>query len=213
MHTLIAHYLPRGERSRTRRLLDAFLQEHDGGSIELLDLALHPPAALDSESLPAYARRNYAEETLTDGETKALAVADALCEQVRRADAVVLAFPMFNFSVPAAVKAWMDAVMQKGRTWTMRDGMATGLMTGKQALILMTSGGLYEGERASWDHAAPLARHAFEFMGFSDIRLIRADGMNADPAGAEVRITEAQNAVRRVALEWFTETASTATIR
>lgn len=210
MHTLLVHYLPRGERSRTRRLVQAFLAECGRQSVESVDLALHPPAALDTRRLQAYVRRNYAGEALTAEEAESLAGADTLCDQLCRADAVVLAFPMFNFCVPAAVKAWLDAVMQKGRTWNVQQGAPVGLRKGKRALVLMTCGGLFEGARAGWDHAGPLACHAFEFMGFSEIRLVRAEGMNADPARAEARLEEAQKAAGAVAREWFATSAMAA---
>jgi len=103
-------------------------------ALEEADLAAAPPPLLDRRSLPAYVRRNYLGETLAAEEAGALAAADRLVEQLIRADLVVLAFPLYNFSVPAPVKAWMDAVMQKGRTWAARDGRYAGLLHGRKAL-------------------------------------------------------------------------------
>jgi FMN-dependent NADH-azoreductase len=209
MRTLLVHFLPRGERSRTRRLLDAFRAEAGNIPVEEVDLARSAPPMLDAESVPLYVRRNYRGESLTDAEQEVLSEADRLTGQLKRADAVVLAFPVFNFSVPAAVKAWMDSVMQKGQTWTNDVSGYRGLLAGRRALILMTAGGFYTGGRAGWDHAAPLARQAFEFMGFSDIRIIRADGLNSDPAGAEEKLRNAENEVHAVVRDWFSAAPTT----
>ncbi len=67
----------------------------------------------------------------------------------------------------------------------------------------MTAGRVYEGAQAEWDHGGPLARHAFAFMGFSDIRLVRADGMNLAPDQAGARLDLAVAQVRRIAAEWY----------
>jgi len=203
MKILLVHFLPRGERSRTRRLLNAFREEAGWAIMEEVDLAFSVPPALDAVSVPVYVKRNYRGEELLEAERAVLAEADQLTDQLKRADVVVLAFPIFNFSVPAAVKAWMDSVMQKGQTWTNDVSGYKGLLSGRRALILMTAGGFYTGARASWDHAAPLARHAFEFMGFSDIRVVRADGLNADPSGAESALMDAEQQTREIAREWF----------
>lgn len=210
MRVLVIQYLPRGERSRTKRLLAAFRSRLADADVVEVDLAACPPAAFDAVRLPAYVRRNYGGEDLSGAEREALAEADRLAQQVVDADAVVLAFPMFNFSVPAAVKAWMDAVMQKGRTWTAEGGAYRGLKSGCRALVLYTAGGAYDGPRASWDHAGPLARHAFEFMGFDDVRVVRADSQNAAPGIAEEALLNGMAAAREVARDWIADAAVTA---
>ncbi|HMO51308.1 MAG TPA: NAD(P)H-dependent oxidoreductase [Kiritimatiellia bacterium] len=204
MKMLLIHYLPRGARSRTRRLVDAWRREAKDHDLKETDLAASPPAAFNVESLAAYEYRNYLGEALDDERAALLAESDRFVADVEAADIVVLAFPVFNFSVPAAVKAWMDAVTQKGRTWTLNESGYCGLLRGKKALILMTAGGRYDGPRSAWDHAAPLARHIFEFMGFDDIRVVRADGLNSEPAPmAESRLSCAEGEVRQIAAEWL----------
>ena len=200
--TLSVHYLPRGPRSRTRQLLEAFLAEVDPETIRETDLAEQPPPILDAVSLPGYVQRNYLGKELDPVEAASLARVDALTQQLLEADQLVLAFPMYNFSVPAAVKAWMDGVMQKNRTWTVEDGHYRGLLQGKRAIVLITAGAIYEGPRAEWDHASPLIRHALQFMGFEDIEILLADGMNGDPAVAEERLEQALNRARTIARTW-----------
>ncbi len=202
MHVALVHFLPRGERSRTRHLLDAARNAVPGGWASETDLALHPPPVLDARTVPLYERRQYLGQTLAPAEQAALAPFDRYAEQVEAADRVVLAFPLYNFSLPAAVKAWLDAVMQKGRTWNADASGYRGLMQGREALVLITAGGWYQGERAAWDHATPLLQHAFSFMGFDACETVLVEGVNADPAGAPVRLEDGRARVTRVVEGW-----------
>ncbi len=207
MSTLLVHYLPRGERSRTRRLVETAREAVPPEHLTEVDLVRAPPPLLDDVLLPAYIRRNYLGETPDAREAAALAPLDRHLDLLLRADTVILAYPMFNFSVPATVKAWMDAVMQKERTWTIDDAGYRGLMNGRNALVLTTSGGQYTGGRAAWDHATPLVRHAFEFMGFEHIHVIAAEGMNSHPDQSEERLNRAAAETRHILDQWLvTET-------
>lgn len=204
MKTLVISYLPRGERSHTRKLLDAFLAQADDSEIEQLDLLEDVPDLLDSQRTQAYIMRNYLGETLSPEDSAALATMDRMTEQFVKADAVVLAFPMHNFSFPATVKAYFDSIMQKDKTWTAAPEGYKGLMTGKKALILMASGGIYEGDFAPYEHALALARVEFGFMGFTDIRTVTAAGMNFLPPEQVEQAVEAACAdAREVASEWY----------
>src|SRR5665647_989272 len=103
MKTLIISYLPRGERSKTKQILDAFL-ENATGETEQLDLNKDVPDLFLPENLSAYYRRNYAGEELSEIDKKHLEKMDKMTEQFLNADKIVLAYPMYNFSLPAVVK-------------------------------------------------------------------------------------------------------------
>lgn len=201
MKTLVVSYLPRGERSHTRKLLDAFLEEAKGQDIEHLNLLKELPDVFLSENLNSYVMRNYLGKTLSETERAGLEKMDRMTQQLKNSDAVVLAFPMHNFSFPAVIKAWFDSVMQKGETWTVGENGYVPLMTGKKALVLMASGGVYEGPTAGYEHALSLARTEFGLMGH-DMQAVTAGGMNmlADP---EAVVVEKQNEVRAIAKSWF----------
>ncbi|HMP74063.1 MAG TPA: NAD(P)H-dependent oxidoreductase [Kiritimatiellia bacterium] len=204
MSILLVHFLPRGQQSNTRRLVAAFRDEAGGEGVVDVDLAREAPPMFDAVRLAAYTRRNYQGVQLSAEEQRQLAAADRQVSLLEQARDVVLAFPIYNFSVPAPVKAWIDAVTQKGRTWDLEGGVYRGKMAGRRALVLMTAGGSYRGERASWDHATPLVRHVFEFMGFDGVEVILADGMNSEaPDVAEQRLCEAEARVRDYARERF----------
>jgi FMN-dependent NADH-azoreductase len=200
MKTLVVSYLPRGERSHTKKLLDAFLETASGQKLEHLDLLADTPDMFLAENLGSYIKRNYLGDSLSEAENAAMAKMDRMTQQLKNTDALVLAFPMHNFSFPAVVKAWFDSVMQKNETWTVDDNGYVPLMTGKKALVLMSSGGIYEGDFAGYEHAATLAQTELGFMGF-DTTIISAAGMNSRP-DPEVEVSEKIITVKRITNQW-----------
>ena len=200
MKTLVVSYLPRGERSHTKKLLDAFLETASGQKLEHLDLLADTPDMFLAENLGSYIKRNYLGDSLSEAENAAMAKMDRMTQQLKNTDALVLAFPMHNFSFPAVVKAWFDSVMQKDETWTVDDNGYVPLMTGKKALVLLSSGGVYEGDFAGYEHAATLAQTELEFMGF-DTTIISAAGMNSRP-DPEVEVSEKIVTVKQIATRW-----------
>jgi FMN-dependent NADH-azoreductase len=200
MKTLVVSYLPRGERSHTKKLLDAFLETASGQKLEHLDLLADTPDMFLAENLGSYIKRNYLGDSLSEAENAAMAKMDRMTQQLKNTDALVLAFPMHNFSFPAVVKAWFDSVMQKDETWTVDDNGYVPLMTGKKALVLMSSGGVYEGDFAGYEHAATLAQTELGFMGF-DTTIISAAGMNSRP-DPEVEVSERIVIVKQIATRW-----------
>ncbi len=180
MKTLLVKYTPRNERSSTKKLLDAFREKIKNSEIEELDLSNDVPDMFLAENLAAYIQRNYLGQNLTPEQKKLMSKMDRMTEQLKSADIVVVAFPMNNFSMPAAVKAWFDSVMLKGQTWDVKDGGYVGMMNGKKALVIVTSGGFYSKEpMIGWEHALSLTKIEFQFMGYSDVQGILAEGMNA----------------------------------
>ena len=98
--------------------------------------------------------------------------------------------------------------MQKNETWTAGEEGYIGLMRGKKALVLMASGGEYDGDAARFEHAISLARTEFEFMGFDDVRTVTAAGVNKHRKRVTEIVHRAQQAVRAIANEWYPQTSS-----
>ncbi|MHB8603035.1 MAG: FMN-dependent NADH-azoreductase [Nitrosotalea sp.] len=204
MKTLLVKYTPREERSTSKKLLDAFRDKIKNSEIEVLDLCIDVPDMFGVKNMSAYIHRNYLKEELSSEQQKVLTKMDAMTGQIKSADIVVVAFPMHNFSTPAPVKAWFDSVMLKGQTWDAADGKYFGLMNGKKALILVSSGGFYTKEpMINWEHALSLAKMEFQFMGFSDIRGILNEGMNAGDQIQSENLRKAIDDVRKIAIEWY----------
>jgi FMN-dependent NADH-azoreductase len=203
MKTLVVTYLPRSERSKTKKLVDAFVSQakSKGAQVETLDLIKHTPDMFLGENLMAYVLKYYAGEKLSAAQQKMLDGMEKLARQFKSSDAVVVAYPMYNFSMPAVVKAYFDAVLLKGVTWDMDSSGYRGMMGNKRALVLLTAGGDYSPpQMAGWEHAISLTKTIFGFCGFSDIRDVSAWGANGP--NAELAVKAAEEKARKIADEW-----------
>ncbi len=201
MKTLLVQFTGRGERSNTKKLADHFLSQVE--DVEVLDLTKTVPDMFVKENLMVYYKRNYGGEQLENSETKLLAKMDSMTKQFKEADVVAMAFPMYNFSLPAIVKAYFDSVMLKGETWDMGANGFIGLMKGKKALILTTSGGKYEGSTKGYDFVHPLAEAEFTFMGFSDVKTVTAGGLNMHPEETPKTLEEAKQKISSIVKDWY----------
>ena len=204
MKTLLVRYTPRNERSSTKKLLDAYREKIRNSEIEELDLSKDVPDMFLEENLLAYIQRNYLGQNLTVEQKKLMSKMDRMTEQLKSADVVVVAFPMNNFSMPAPVKAWFDSVMLKGQTWDVKNGSYVGLMNGRKALVIVTSGGIYSKEpMAAWEHALSLTKIEFQFMGYSDVQGTLAEGMNAGDESQSANLQKSIEHVQSIAQKWY----------
>jgi FMN-dependent NADH-azoreductase len=212
MKTLIVKYLP-NKRSRTKKMLEAFLEGVSDSEIEELDLCSDVPDLFSIDALEGYFGR-ITGAIPRNMPIQALTKMDRMTAQLKSCDVVVLATPVYNFSLPATVKAWFDSVMLQGDTFKPNPkGAFLGLMTGKKALVLMTAFGTYsigDGTVGSlfgptYEHAMSLAKLEFKFMGFSDIRGVLGEGMSPSK-GDDVKarlLEETIEQVRSIAQEWY----------
>jgi FMN-dependent NADH-azoreductase len=118
----------------------------------------------------------------TESHKKALALSDELVSELLEADEIILGTPMYNFSIPAALKAWIDHIVRAGKTFRYRaDGTPEGSLAGKKMLVIVASGGSYD-ERSGMsalDHEVPYLRFIFGFMGITDVHVMQAGGTGA----------------------------------
>lgn len=190
MNTLIVRYTPR-TGSRTARLLE-HARRQVRGAVEEIDLVAEPPVMFDTLAVDAYVARNYGGASLSAAAAASLARQDRQVARMRAADVLILASPMHNFSMPGPVKTFLDGVLQKGGTWDADANGYRGLMAGKKALVLFSSGGRYDG--AAMDHYTPLARTLMGFMGY-DAEVVSAEGTNQDADAAVRRATDRLDAL------------------
>jgi FMN-dependent NADH-azoreductase len=205
MKTLIVKYIPRNERSNTKKLLDAFREEISNSDVEELDLLDDMPDMFLGNNLLAYINRNFLGLELLPEEEKLLSKMDRMAAQLKSADIVVVAFPMYNFSMPAIVKAWFDSVIQKGVTFGERnDGQMVISNAGKKALTLISSGGVYSNESFSGrEYALSLSNLEFQYMGYSDVRGVLAEGMSMKEEVKQINLNKSICQVRAIAREWY----------
>jgi FMN-dependent NADH-azoreductase len=121
------------------------------------------------------------------GEPEAAATTEAFIAQLEASDVLVISSPIYNFTVPASLKAWIDQVAKAGRTFQYKGpGQVEGLLKNKKAYVVMTAGGVTLG--SEWDYASPYLRHVLGFVGITDVEFIDASGLATD---AEASITNA----------------------
>lgn len=203
MTTLIVQYTPRNERSNTKKILDAARTAiPEGEEVEVLDLCKTYPDFFLPENLAAYYKRNYNGEELTQEEAQMLTGMDAMVEQIKRADNVILAFPMYNFGMPGIVKCWVDMVVINKETWYLDETGFHGKLKGN-GLVIVTAGGAYsEGEMVAYNHASTHATQVLGFMGLQP-QAVMAEGLLMPGADAQGIVTKAQEAAKAIVESWF----------
>lgn len=178
--------------SVSRNLTDAIVDRFASADVITRDLAHTPLPQIDEGFI-----------TLTRGATAAnvnpeqkdmLALSNALIGELRTADIVVIGLPVYNFSLPAALKAWIDLIARAGETFRYTEDGPIGLLNDKRVIIAMASGGT-EAD-SDIDYATPYLRHILGFMGMTDIELIRADRLAFD---AEATVSAAFAQVKELA--------------
>lgn len=114
----------------------------------------------------------------TDDQKETLALSDSLIAEIQAADTLVIGAPMYNFSIPASLKAWIDLICRAGVTFRYTETGPEGLLTGKRAIIVMATGGTPQG--AAYDYTTDFMRHIMGFIGITDVQFISADKLGAD---------------------------------
>lgn len=164
-------------RELSRRAVAQWQASHPGTVVEYLDLAVDAPSHLDIDSLGF--RLGIEDERLTPAQRRENAVTERLLDQFLAADVVVVGAPMYNFSVPSQLKAWIDRIAQAGRTFKYTEKGPVGLAGGKTVIVASSRGGAYSQQPAlaALDHQESYLRTVFGFFGITDLRFVRAEGV------------------------------------
>ena len=156
------------------------------------DLAAEPVPHLDGARVGAF----FAKPEERTAEQKAvITYSDALINELRRADVIVLGLPMYNFGVPSQLKAWFDHIARAGETFKYTEKGAVGLLTGKKAYVFAARGGLY-GENHS---QTEWLRQILGFVGIADLEFVYAEGLALGEDSRNNSIAAAQAGARRLA--------------
>ncbi|NOD99383.1 FMN-dependent NADH-azoreductase [Ruegeria sp. HKCCD6228] len=164
--------------STTRDLSDRVVKQLGADRIIRRDLATPLPLLTED-----WIAANFTPaEQRDDLQRDRLALSDELVTELQEADTIVIGLPIYNFSVPAAVKAWVDLVARAGLTFSYTENGPKGLLEGKRAILAIASGGVPVGSEA--DFATNYARHVLGFIGIHDVDVIAADQMAVNPDAA-----------------------------
>lgn len=162
----------RTEGSVTRELAASLAAELAGptGVVTVRDVAASPPAFVDEAWVGATFTPP---EARTADQLATLAGSDALVEELEAADQIVISVPVYNFSVPASLKAWIDQIGRVHRTFRYTESGPVGLLDGaKTAWLVVASGGTPL--ESGIDFATPYLKHVLGFIGITDVRVIDA---------------------------------------
>lgn len=159
-------------RQLTARIVAEWQASHAGTKVEVLDLAVDAPSHLDGDSLGF----RLGTEAATPAQQRENAISERLVTQFLAADVIVVGAPMYNFSVPSQLKAWIDRVAQAGRTFHYTANGPEGLAKGKTVIVVSTRGGAY-GDDHAMDHQESYLKAVFGFLGITDVRFVRAEGV------------------------------------
>jgi FMN-dependent NADH-azoreductase len=121
-------------------------------------------------------------------------------DEFLEADTVVIGAPMYNFTLPSQLKAWLDRIFVAGRTFRYTENGPEGLAGGKRVVIALARGGFYDvgSPAAALEHLGTYLRGAFNFIGI-DPEFVAADGLNISAEHREASIGQALGATVRLA--------------
>ena len=161
------------ETSESRRLTDRIIDglKTNGKSTDVTVRDLN-------ESLPQVdtawiEANNTSSDDHTDEHKKTLALSNKLVGEIEAADTLIIGVALYNFSITASLKLWIDLVCRARKTFAYVDGSPKGLMTGKKAIVCFASGGTPFG--SDIDFASGYLRHILGFIGIADVTFISAD--------------------------------------
>jgi FMN-dependent NADH-azoreductase len=184
-------------RELTREFASTWKAAHPDGRVIYRDLAANPPALISQAwweaTFKAPAERSAEQNAL-------LALSETLIQELEAANEIVIGVPMHNFSVPAALKLWIDQIVRRGRTFSYGADGPKGLLTGKKATLLAASGGVYSPDSplAVLNFVEPYLKAVLGFVGIADIRTVAVGGVARLSSGAIDRVTLLEPALQQI---------------
>ena len=184
----------KGSMSVTRPLTQYFAEQwsaaNSGGKVVYRDLLKSDIRFVDEEIVGAYFTPS---DKLSPHQKEVLALSNNLVQDLLDADTYVFGVPMYNFSVPAVFKAYIDLVVRAGKTFSYETGTPKGLLKDKQLIIVTASGADYSsGPMKGFDFVEPYTRAIFGFIGITDISVISAPGRDPETIAASSKRAQEQ---------------------
>ncbi|WGT65664.1 FMN-dependent NADH-azoreductase [Variovorax paradoxus] len=163
-------------RLLTAEIVAAWKTAHPDTTVEYLDLAADTPPHFSADALGI---KTGVQAQPTEAQQRENELSEKLVSQFLASDVIVVGAPLYNFSVPTQLKAWIDRLAQIGRTFKYTDKGPVGLAGGKTVIVASSRGGIYstsEGGRAL-EHQESYLKAIFGFFGITDVRYVRAEGL------------------------------------
>ncbi|HHC6480415.1 TPA: FMN-dependent NADH-azoreductase [Vibrio parahaemolyticus] len=182
-----------GDYSQSNKLVEDFIKNVDQDKLTVRDLAANPLPVLDF----AVATALRATEDLSQEQQAVVDLSDTLIEEVKAADTLVIAAPMYNFTIPTQLKNWIDLIARAGVTFKYTENGVQGLIEGKKAIVVTTRGGIHKDSPT--DNVTPYLRTVLGFVGITDVEFVYAEALNMGEDAASKGISEAQSQLATMA--------------
>lgn len=165
-------------RALTREIVANLKLAHPQAEVSYLDLA--------AEALPHF--------TLAGSDAAEAARNEAALGQFLAADVLVIGAPIYNFSIPSQLKAWIDRISVAGRTFRYTAKGPEGLAGGKEVVVALARGGMSRADGAG-EFGESYLKFLFGFLGITDVRFVRAEGLAISPQHREASLKAARAAI------------------
>lgn len=179
-----------GAQSQSLALAREFLTRFPASAVVERTLTPESIPHLTAETMAAMATP---EAQRTERQNEVVGLSDTLIAEVEAADTIVLAVPMYNFSIPSTLKAWIDHVARAGRTFRYTAAGPEGLLKGKKVFVVTARGGVYsDGPAAAFDFQEPYLRTVLGFLGLNDVTFVHLEGLKISPEAAASGLARAR---------------------
>lgn len=179
------------DTSHSRRLSAAVVRQLDRNgeaTVTRRDVAADPLAHVDMTIRQAWLPDDQRDPAHSDLRRRS----GELVDELKAADTIVIGAPMYNFTVPSTLKSWIDHICIAGQTFRYGESGPVGLLTGKRAVLALSSGGVYsEGAAAGLEFLDSYLRGVLGFLGVTDVTTVRAEGTSMGPEQEAEAMAEA----------------------
>ena len=184
-----------GQSSRlAERFVEAWRDVHPDGEVVVRDLGRDPVPHLDAARFGAFMAKP---ADRSPEQAAAAAYSEALIDELRAADVIVLGVPMYNFGIPSALKAYFDHVARAGITFRYTERGPVGLLKGRTVYVFATRGGLYAGTPR--DSQTTYIRDFLAFLGIDHVHFVYAEGLALSEEKKEAGLAQAHAAIKSLA--------------
>jgi len=185
-----------GSYSQSAALVDYLQQQwsRKGAQITVRDLGVDVLPMLDGE----LATGLRGADTLSERQLSAVALSNQLVAEIKQHDTIIIAAPMYNFTIPTTLKNWIDFIARAGVTFSYTATGSVGLIEGKRAIIVTTRGGMHK--EGATDHVVPYLTTVLGFIGIKNVETVYAEGLAMGPDAVEAGMSQAKKDIDALAL-------------
>ncbi|USD66458.1 FMN-dependent NADH-azoreductase [Vibrio sp. SCSIO 43136] len=183
-----------GEYSQSNKLIDNLVKNYQSTDVTVRDLAANQLPVLDM-SIATALRGG---DNLSPEQQEVLALSDTLVEEVKQADTLIIAAPMYNFTVPTQLKNWIDLIARAGVTFSYTEQGPKGLLEGKKAIVVTTRGGIHKD--AATDIIKPYLQTVLGFVGITEQEYVYAEALAMGDEMAAKGLAQAEDQIAQLTI-------------